>query len=63
MRNIDYDDRFEEVYKQGGVMGISGHRIILDKETGVQYFLTWNGSSSGVTPLIDKDGKPLIKLT
>ena len=35
-------------------------RIIIDKETGVQYlFANW-GSAGGLTLLVDKDGKPLL---
>ena len=34
-------------------------RIITDTETGVQYLFAFFGEAGGLTPLIDKDGKPL----
>ncbi len=49
--------RFEVVYKQGAV---DICRILLDKETGVNYLQTINGYAGGLTPLIDKEGKPII---
>ena len=36
-----------------------GIRIITDTETGVQYLFAFYGEAGGLTPLIDKDGKPL----
>jgi len=50
------DDRFEKNYTQK--MGTI--EIIVDKETGVQYLICVNGYGGGVTPLLDKDGKPAI---
>ncbi|WP_411841932.1 DUF6440 family protein [Salinicoccus sp. HZC-1] len=35
--------------------------IITDKETGVQYLYAWGGSGSGLTPLLDEDGRVSIK--
>ena len=37
-----------------------GVRIITDTETGVQYLLAFFGEAGGLTPLIDKEGKPLL---
>lgn len=51
------DDRFEVVEKNGLSQGT---RIIVDKETGVQYLLAWWTSIGGLTVLVDKDGKPLL---
>ena len=51
------DDRFEIVEKNGFSQGT---RIIVDKETGVQYLLAWWTSVGGLTVLVDKDGKPLL---
>jgi len=50
------DDRFEKIYTQK--MGTI--EIIVDKETGVQYLICVNGYGGGVTPLLDKDGKPAV---
>ena len=51
------DDRFEVVEKKGFSQGT---RIIVDKETGVQYLLAWWTNVGGLTVLVDKDGKPLL---
>ena len=51
------NDRFEVVEKNGLSQGT---RIIVDKETGVQYLLAWWTSVGGLTVLVDKDGKPLL---
>ena len=34
--------------------------IIIDKETGVNYLFVQEGYAGGLTPLLDKDGKPVI---
>lgn len=51
------DDRFEKIYEQGK-MNVT--EIWVDKETGVQYFFHAAGYAGGLTPLLDKDGKPMI---
>ncbi|EDK33174.1 DUF6440 family protein [Clostridium kluyveri] len=51
------DKRFETVFNQG-VM--EGYRIIVDRETGVNYLYVSNGSSGGLTVLLDSEGKPVI---
>ena len=49
------DDRFEKVYSQGMMTIIE---IWVDKLTGVNYLYRQSGYSGGLTPLLDKDGKP-----
>ena len=51
------DDRFEKIYSQG-VANVT--EIWVDRETGVQYLYHASGYSGGMTPLLDKDGKPSI---
>ena len=51
------DERFEKVYSQGTLSGID---IWVDKETGVNYLFHWDGYAGGMTPLLDKDGKPVV---
>ena len=41
-----------------GVM--KGTRIIVDTETGVQYLMVYWSYTSGLTVLVDQDGKPLL---
>lgn len=36
-------------------------RIIVDTQTGVQYLFVVDGYAGGLTLLVDRDGKPLLK--
>lgn len=51
------EERFVRTYTQG-MANIS--EIWVDKETGVNYLYHAAGYSGGLTPLIDKDGKPVV---
>ena len=51
------EKRFEEIYKQGKFTVV---KVIRDNETGVQYMLHQEGYGSGLTVLVDQDGKPLV---
>ncbi|MBQ7904097.1 MAG: xylan 1,4-beta-xylosidase [Oscillospiraceae bacterium] len=51
------DDRFEKVYSQGFVDVVE---IWVDKETGVNYIFRAAGYAGGITPLLDRDGKPVV---
>ena len=50
-------ERFEKVYSQGS---LTVTEIWVDKETGVNYIFHKSGYAGGMTPLLDKDGKPVI---
>lgn len=50
-------ERFEKIYKQGA---INITEIWVDKETGVNYVFHENGNAGGLTPLLDREGKPVI---
>ena len=50
-------DRFEKVYKQG-ITTVT--EIWVDKKTGVNYLYHLDGYSGSLTPLIDREGKPVI---
>ena len=39
---------------------ITDARVIVDKETGVNYLFVACGSGGGLTPLLDSDGKPIV---
>lgn len=54
------EDRFEVVHKEGT---FSGCKIIVDKATGVHYLFSWDGYAGGITPLLDKEGKPVVSST
>lgn len=49
--------RFEKVYTQGALTTME---IWVDKETGVNYLFHADGNAGGLTPLLDKDGRPVI---
>ena len=51
------DNRFEKVYSQGAV---NVTEIWVDNETGVNYIFHASGYSGGLTPLLDREGKPVI---
>ncbi len=51
------NDRFEKVYTQGSLSTIE---IWVDKETGVNYIFRQSGHAGGLTPLLDRDGKPVV---
>ena len=51
------DKRFEKVYTQGA---LTTTEIWVDKETGVNYLFHADGNAGGLTPLLDKDGRPVI---
>lgn len=51
------EKRFEQTYTQGVLSTI---QIWVDKETGVNYLYMTNGETGGLTPLLGRDGKPVI---
>ena len=51
------EKRFEKVYEQGAFANV---QIWVDKETGINYLYMNNGNGSGLTPLLGRDGKPVI---
>ena len=51
------ENRFERTYKQGVLEVVE---IWVDRETGVNYLFRASGYAGGLTPLLDKDGKPVV---
>ncbi len=51
------EDRFEKIYKQG-MSNVT--EIWVDRETGQQYLFHSSGYAGGLTPLLDKEGKPMV---
>lgn len=51
------ENRFEKVYTQGA---ITVTEIWVDRETGVNYIYHSSGQSGGLTPLLGRDGNPVI---
>ena len=54
------EDRFIKVYSQNG--GFAGNSMVIyvDKETGVNYLFSASGYAGGLTPLLNRDGTPVI---
>ncbi len=50
-------DRFKKVYHQGTMNVVE---IWVDTETGVNYVFHKDGYAGGLTPLLDKEGKPVV---
>ena len=50
-------NRFEKVYSQGA---LNTMEIWIDKETGVNYLFHASGYAGGLTPLLDRNGKPVV---
>lgn len=51
------NERFEKVYSQGALVITE---IWVDKKTGVNYIFHQSGNAGGMTPLLDREGKPVI---
>ena len=53
------EKRFVKTYSQGN--GLSTRmEIWVDMKTGVNYIFTQSGYAGGMTPLLDREGKPVI---
>ncbi|MBS7008762.1 DUF6440 family protein [Anaerostipes sp.] len=50
-------DRFKKIYKQGKM---TVTEIWVDQVTGINYLYHVDGYSGGLTPLLDRDGKPVV---
>jgi len=50
-------NRFQKIYSQG-TMNVT--EIWVDKKTGVNYIYHASGHGGGITPLLDREGKPVI---
>lgn len=58
------DNRYIVLLKEGSSIKDGGQKqILVDKETGVNYLLVKSGYGLGITPLLNKDGKPVISKT
>lgn len=53
--------RFEVVYREGSIFSKCGKKtIMVDTQTGVEYLVLYDGMTHTVTPLLGKDGQPVI---
>ena len=56
-KDMTMDKRFKKVYSQGTV---NVTEIWVDQVTGVNYIFHASGYAGGLTPMLDRDGKPVI---
>lgn len=54
------ENRFIKVYSQSGGLNANHMAIYVDKETGVNYLYSQSGYAGGLTPLLNRDGTPVI---
>ena len=53
------EKRFVKIHSEGGFKD-NLMQIWVDRQTGVNYLYSANGYNGGITPLLDRDGKPVI---
>ncbi len=54
------EDRFVKVYSHGGGFSKPATYILVDKQTGVNYLYASGGYGGGLTPLLNRDGTPVV---
>ena len=54
------EDRFIKTVVDNGGMSDNYMAIYVDRKTGVNYLFTQSGYAGGLTPLLDREGKPVI---
>ena len=54
------EKRFIKTYSHGGGFSGPATYVLVDKQTGVNYLYASGSYGGGVTPLLDRDGKPII---
>jgi len=52
--------RFIVTQTQGGGLTGPSMQVLVDKETGVNYVYASSGYSGGITPLLNRDGTPIV---
>ena len=50
------EERFVKIHSEA----MGGRMILVDKVTGVNYLFVSSGYAGGLTPLLDRDGKPIV---
>lgn len=53
------EQRFVKIRYSGGFADPST-TVLVDKKTGVNYLWVSEGYAGGLTPLLDRDGKPIV---
>ncbi len=60
MDKKDIGNIISAIRKEHGLPQVNVTEIWVDKETGVNYVFHASGYSGGMTPLLDRDGKPVV---
>ena len=50
------EERFVKIHFEA----MGGRMILVDKVTGVNYLFVSSGYGGGLTPLLDREGKPIV---
>ena len=56
--NAEINKRRDRSWQRSSALKIT--EIWVDKETGVNYLFHASGNAGGLTPLLDRDGKPVV---
>lgn len=54
------EERFATILEEGSSILNVSRTLLVDRQTGVTYLLAGNGYGTGLTPLLDADGRPVI---
>ena len=54
------EKRFVKVYSDGGGFSGPATYILVDRQTGVNYIYATGSYGGGITPLLNRDGTPVI---
>lgn len=52
------DERFIVAYKQTTMT--TETKVLVDRETGINYLFHQSANSGGLTPLLDREGRPVV---
>ena len=52
--------RFIKVEGESGGLSMPGTIVLVDRQTGVNYLYASSGYGGGLTPLLNRDGTPVI---
>ena len=52
--------RFEVILSEGNGLSTPTRKILRDNVTGVEYLFVQDGYAGGLTPLLNRDGTPVV---
>ena len=57
------DKRFRKISSEKMGLSVGNALVLQDTQTGVCYLFVQSGYAGGLTPLLDREGKPIIMST